>query len=396
MPQVSVSWETGGGAGGRRWLRRGLVLLALSLVVWLFWSVRGALLPFIVGAVFVYLLAPAVDVVERSLPFRGRLPGLARTLAILLTYIVTLGVLAAIASLFVPALIQQTNEFIRSTPQYWSTLNRLVNDWLAQYEANVPASIRTQIEGALSNLWSTALTAFQRAMRLTFGAVGAAIGFLSAVILVPFWMYYVLKDSRRAAEWFYSLWPETWRSDVRAIVRIVDRTLAAYIRGQLLLGLIIGVATGVAMWAIGLTQPIVLGLIAGILELVPILGPILTFIVIGLVALATDPSKLVWVGLAFIVIQQLENNLLVPRVHGYVVEMNPAVVMVLVVTGGALWGIPGMVIAVPMAAVGRDVFRYLYRRWSDPVPADGAHSDAVSVAESSTTAGSATPGTRSR
>jgi len=119
------------------------------------------------------------------------------------------------------------------------------------------------------------------------------------------------------------------------------------------------------MWAIGMTQPIVLGLIAGVLELVPILGPILTFIVIALVALATDPGKLLWVGLAFIVIQQLENNLLVPRVHGYVVDMNPAVVMVLVVTGGALGGLPGMVVMVPLAAVVRDAFRYLYRRWSD-------------------------------
>jgi predicted PurR-regulated permease PerM len=210
-----------------------------------------------------------------------------------------------------------------------------------------------------------ALQGVQRAMRLTFGALTAAIGFFSALVLVPFWMYYVMKDSERALQWFCGLWPAEWREDVRALVKILDRTLASYIRGQLFLGLVIGVAVGVAMWAIGMTQPIVLGLIAGVLELVPILGPILTFIVIALVALATDPGKLLWVGLAFIVIQQLENNLLVPRVHGYVVDMNPAVVMVLVVTGGALWGLPGMVVMVPLAAVVRDAFRYLYRRWSD-------------------------------
>ncbi|MDW8058921.1 MAG: AI-2E family transporter [Thermomicrobium sp.] len=377
MPQISVSWGTGGAGSGRRWFRRALVLLALALVVWVFWSVRGALLPFIVGAVFVYLLAPLVAFVERLLPFRGRFPSASRTVAILLTYVIALGLLAGIGFLFVPPLVRQTNEFIQSAPQYWSAINRQVNDWLAQYETNVPAHIRVQIEGALGNLWSMALQGFQRAMRLTFGAVGAAIGFFSAIVLVPFWMYYVLKDRQRAIEWFYGLWPEAWRPDVRAIVGIVDRTLAAYIRGQLFLGLIIGIAVGVAVWVIGLTQPIVLGLIAGLLELVPILGPILTFIVIALVALATDPGKLLWVGLAFIVIQQLENNLLVPRVHGYVVDMNPAVVMVLVVTGGALWGVPGMVVAVPLAAVARDVFRYLYRRWSEPPVPAGAHSALV-------------------
>ncbi len=396
MARLSVTWETQNHSSGRRWLRRGLVLLAVFSVAWIFWSVRGALLPFLVGAVLVYLLAPIVDVVERRLPLRRRFPGLARSLAILFTYAVSLGVLAGAASLFVPPLIQQTNEFIRSIPEYWATVTRLANDWLAQYEANVPPNIRNQIEGALSNLWSMALSAFQRAMRLTFGAVGAAIGFLSAVVLVPFWMYYVLKDSRRAAEWFYGLWPPAWRRDVQAIARIVDRTLAAYIRGQLLLGVIIGVATGIAMWAIGLTQPIALGLIAGVLELIPILGPVLTFMVIVLVALATDPSQLVWVGLAFIVIQQLENNLLVPRVHGHVVEMNPAVVMIVVVTGGALWGFPGMVVAVPLAAVARDIFRYLYRRWSEPVSPEASSPEGVPVAESSVTEGSAIPGTRSR
>ncbi|MCX2726048.1 AI-2E family transporter [Thermomicrobium sp. 4228-Ro] len=384
MPQIIVSWGTSGPSRERIWLRRGLTLLTVAAVFWVFWSVRGALLPFIVGAILAYLLTPLVNLFEHLLPSRRRFPGPTRTLAILLTYAVALVTLAGISFLFVPPLVRQTNEFIQSAPEYWSAINEQVNDWLAQYQANVPPSVRAQSEGALGYLWSMALQAFQRAMRLTFGAVGAAIGFFSAVVLVPFWMYYVLKDSRRAVQWFYGLWPEGWRPDVQAVVQIVDRTLAAYIRGQLFLGLIIGVAVGVAMWVIGITQPIVLGLIAGVLELVPILGPILTFIVIALVALATDPNKLVWVGLAFIVIQQLENNLLVPRVHGYVVEMNPAVVMVLVVTGGALWGVPGMIVAVPLAAVARDVFRYFYRRWSNSVSVPSVLST-VEVADESST-----------
>ncbi|MCS7050878.1 MAG: AI-2E family transporter [Thermomicrobium sp.] len=367
-------------------MRRLLVAIALVVVGWVFWSVRGALLPFIVGAVFVYLLAPVVRVYERLLPFRHRAPGLARTIAILATYVTAAAVMAGVAMLFVPPLVRQTTEFVQAAPGYWNAVNENVNRWLAQYEATVPAQWRAQIEGAVGNLWSMALGALQRAMRVTFGAVGAAVGFFSAVVLVPFWMYYVLKDSERALQWFYGLWPASWRSDVQAIVRIIDRTLAAYIRGQLLLGVIIGIAVGIAMWAIGMTQPIVLGLIAGVLELVPILGPILTFVVIALVAVATDPSKLLWVGLAFIIIQQLENNLLVPRVHGYVVEMNPAVVMVLVVAGGALWGIPGMIIAVPLAAVFRDVFRYLYRRWTDAEADVGPQAEVLPVGGSAPTA----------
>lgn len=360
-----ASFRVGKQPSSRRlWLRRGLVALVLFTVAWIFWSVRGALVPFIVGGILVYVLLPLVAWYERVLIFRRRFPGLARTVAILLTYATGALTMAGVAFLFVPPLIRQTTEFIHSAPGYWHAVEEQVMELFTQYQSVVPPNIQAQVEGALGSLWSMGLNAVQRTLRLTFGAVGVAIGFFSAVVLVPFWMYYIMKDSERALEWFYRLWPEDWRPDVQAIVQIIDRTLAAYIRGQLLLGVIIGVAVGIAMWVIGLTQPIVLGLIAGVLELIPILGPILTFVIIALVALATEPSKLLWVGLAFIIIQQLENNLLVPRVHGYVVEMNPAVVMVLVVAGGALWGVPGMVVAVPLAAIARDVFRYLYRRWS--------------------------------
>jgi predicted PurR-regulated permease PerM len=349
----------------RRFRRVVMALLAVLVVGWVIWSVRSALVPFAVGAVVAYLLAPIVTALERTLPLYSRWPALSRSLAILISYVVVAGLLAIAGMLLVPPLARQTTEFVRSVPQYFAAANEQLFDWLDRYQAEVPPQIRNQIETNLTALGSVAVSALRMAVAKTFDAVGAAIGFFSAVVLLPFWLFYVLKDERRALAWFYGLWPQAWRDDVRVIVRIIDRTLAAYIRGQLFLGLVIGVATGFAMTIIGMTQPIVLGVIAGVLELVPILGPILTFIVIALVALATEPSKLVWVGLAFIVIQQLENNLLVPRIHGHLVQMNPAVVMLLVVIGGALWGIPGMIVIVPLAAICRDVFRYLYHRLGD-------------------------------
>ncbi len=349
----------------RRFRRVVMVLLALLTVGWVLWAARGALVPFVVGALIAYLIAPLVGVLERLNPIRPRLPSLARTLAILMSYIAVGGLLALAGMLLVPPLIRQTTQFVQAVPQYSAAVNEQVFAWLERYQAEVPPQVQNQIENSLSGLSSLAISAVQSALKTTFNAIGVAIGLFSAIVLLPFWVFYVLKDEPRGVAWFYGLWPSAWRADVRAIVRIIDRTLAAYIRGQLLLGAVIGIATGVAMTMIGMRQPIVLGLIAGVLELVPILGPILTFIVIALVALATEPSKLIWVGVTFIVIQQLENNLLVPRIHGHVVQMNPALVMLLVVTGGALWGIVGMIVIVPLAAVCRDVFRYLYHRLGD-------------------------------
>jgi predicted PurR-regulated permease PerM len=113
-------------------------------------------------------------------------------------------------------------------------------------------------------------------------------------------------------------------------------------------------------------QPLALGVVAGILELVPILGPWLTFVIAALVVLATDPDKILWVAGLCLAIQQLENSFLVPRIQGSAVQMNPAVIMVLLVVGGALWGFLGVIIIVPLAAIARDVFVYIYRRLSAP------------------------------
>jgi predicted PurR-regulated permease PerM len=236
---------------------------------------------------------------------------------------------------------------------------------VAEYERIVPATYRTQIEANLGALGSQLTAAVRSAARVTLGAVGTVVGIFAGLALLPLWIFYVLKDERRGMAWFYHLWPKEWHEDVCYIVGIVDSILAAYIRGQLFLGLVIGIVTGLAMWLIGINQSLVLGLFAGVFELIPVLGPWLAFLVAALVTVATNPDRLPLVAVAFLLIQQLENTFLVPKVQGDAVRMNLAVIMMLLVIGGSLWGVWGMVIIVPIAAILRDVFVYLYGRWDD-------------------------------
>jgi predicted PurR-regulated permease PerM len=129
---------------------------------------------------------------------------------------------------------------------------------------------------------------------------------------------------------------------------------------------LIGVTTGVAMWLIGIQPAIVLGLFAGLFELVPVLGPWLAFFTAGLVTLATQPDKIFLVALAFFGIQQLENTFLVPKLQGTALRINPAIIMMLLVIGGSLWGLAGLIVVVPLTAALRDVFVYLYHRTDEP------------------------------
>ena len=352
-PEARPRWPTA---------RQLLVGVAVIAVAWVIWRTRGALAPFFVGAVIAYLLAPIVEWLSdrlRMVPGIGRV---ARPLSIVVAYVGVIAVLVVAGIYLVPPVVDQTTQFVADLPSYLDTLQGEIVNLRQLYETAVPESIRSQITSSVQSAGTQSTSAVQGALMATFGAVGSIIGFLAGLALLPLWVFYILVDQHEGMNWFYHLWPATWRSDVRRLVGIIDRILAAYIRGQLLLGVIIGVVTGLALWAIGIPQPLVLGLIAGVFELIPVLGPWLAFAVAAVVTVATDPSRMIFVAPAFLAIQQLENTFLVPKVQGGAVRIHPAFIMTLLAVGGALWGILGMIVIVPVAAILRDSFTYLYHR----------------------------------
>lgn len=349
---------------GRR-KRWALVAIALIFVGWVVWSTRSALGPFVIGGVIAYLLAPLVRLIQRSFPQQGRFGAASRPLSILIAYVIAGGFVLAAGLYLIPPLANETVSFIESIPAYQEDVEREAAGLVREYERRVPATIRTQIETNLGVIGSQVTAAIRSALGVTIGAVGTVLGFAAALALLPLWIFYVLKDQRQGMVWFYQLWPKDWHEDVRNIIGIVDKIFSAYIRGQLFLGIVIGILTGLAMWMIGINQALVLGLFAGVFELIPVLGPWLAFLVAALVTVATSPDRLPLVAVAFLVIQQLENTFLVPKVQGDAVRMNPAVIMVLLVIGGSLWGVWGMIIIVPIVAILRDIFVYLYSCWDD-------------------------------
>jgi predicted PurR-regulated permease PerM len=343
-----------------------LIILAIALIGWVLWEGRQSLVPFALGAITAYLMAPLVNLFQMGFPKRGRLAGVGNVFAILLTYAVFLSALITAGFYLFPPLIRETVDFIEAIPRYWEIVQREFDALLIYYEEEVPESWKTQIEEQLGALGSQIVSAVRSALMVTLGAVSSIIGFGAGLALLPLWMFYVLKDRSEGVERFFRMWPQHWQNDIRNVVFLVDRVFSAYIRGQILVSTIVGIATGVTMWLIGVEPALVLGVLAGLTNLVPILGPIIAFIIIALVALATEPDRIWLVALAFIGIQQLESNLLVPRIHGHAVRVHPAIVMILVVVGGAIWGVWGMIVILPIAAAIRDVFVYVYNRIDVP------------------------------
>jgi predicted PurR-regulated permease PerM len=343
-----------------------LIILAIAVIGWVLWEARQSLVPFILGGIFAYLMAPVVNLFQTVFPKRGVLAGFGSIFAILLTYAIFITAFLTAGFYLIPPLIRETVQFIEEIPRYWDLTMREFEVLMTYYEEEVPENWKVRIEDAIASIASQIMSAVQSALAITIGAVSSIVGFAAGLALLPLWMFYVLKDRQTGAEHFYTMWPRHWQNDIRNVVTLVDRVFSAYIRGQIFVSVTVGVATGIAMWLIGVEPSLVLGLLAGVTNLIPILGPIIAFLIIAVVALATEPDRIWLVALAFIAIQQLESTFLVPRIHGYAVRVHPAIVMILVVLGGAIWGLWGMIVILPIAAAIRDVFVYVYNRIEVP------------------------------
>ena len=197
-------------------------------------------------------------------------------------------------------------------------------------------------------------------------------------------VFYLLKDRAAAVGGFYSLLPPHAQRHARNVVAIANQVLGAHVRAQLTLAVVVGVVVFVGLFALGIRFSALLAVIAGIFELVPVIGPLLGAIPGILVALATSPEDLPWVVLLYVGVQVAENALLVPRIQGKAVDIHPAIIMVILVVGSEAAGLWGVVIAVPLAAVARDVFKYFNQEWAvaGAPPREDAHEDPLAAASS--------------
>ena len=361
--------------------RNRLILwVILSLVVaGMLWVARQVLLPFILGLVLAYLLLPLVNWLERHMPARLQGGKTARAIAILLTYLLLLILISGIMAFFVPLVVEQVNILIEHWPalasrvENWGTTGwGWYNDFIRIVESISP-SWRETIESGLKNLAAEIIVVVQDGLVATVRTISSTVSFIIGLVVIPFWLFYILLDESQVKSGVMRALPLQLRSDVSCMARLIDDVLSAYIRGQLLLCLFVGTMATISLLIIGVPFALLLGLIAGILELLPYVGPILGAIPAVVVALLSDPSSALWAMIAFVAIQQVENLVLVPRISGQSVKLHPALVMVVLVVGNEVAGFWGMLIAVPVTAVIRDIFKYLYLRFLDePLPPEEA------------------------
>ena len=339
-------------------LRIIVLLLAVAALLWITYKLTAVILLVVLSIFFAYLVAPLVDLVQRPIRVGKRERMMPRGLAIAIVYVVLFVGIGLAIYFLAPQLGAQFPEFKKQATEYYKTITN-TSDRLNQYfkQHRMP-------EGVVDTLNKTTLNLIARGGELASAAFERMLGliiFIPWLVLIPILSFFFLKDADSFRRSVLAMLPRgrlRWRGD--EFFQDVNSTLAAYIRAQLTACVLIGVICSVGFALIGLPSPLVLGLIAGFCEFVPLVGPLTVAILALVLALLHSGFGMAFVVLLFLgVLRIVEDYVIYPRIIGTGIHLHPLAVILAILAGAEIAGIAGIFLAIPVIAV----LTVMYRHW---------------------------------
>ena len=336
--------------------------LALAILVAV-WQLLGVLLPFLVSGALAYLLLPLVSRSMRT-PWGRTWPrasrGIAAGLATLLVIAAVLGLLAV--GIF--RLVEGSTTLAERAPDLVSEVTTVWAGLQGEYKERVPANIQEVIDPRLSELRNALVQGGISTLGRVSKVASSGISQVIALAGAPIILFYLLYEPGKVGRDIEQLLPAPLRHDLLEIGRLVGQSIGSYLRLQLLLGVSVGIVMWLALWAMGVPLAGPLGALAGLAELVPIVGPTIYFIVAALIMAVMDFSKLPLVLAVYLVVQALQNTLISPRLQGQALGLHPLTVILVLAVFGLFLGFLGTLLAAPLTAAGYRVLDYTRREWS--------------------------------
>lgn len=348
-------------------VRFSLVAGALGAVGWLAWTSWLSLLPFILGGVLAYIMLPIVNQLDRFLP---------RWFASLLTMGTVTAVVIYALSQIVPLVANQVynvaiaipteqeittyteelSEIIQTLP---TPAQSLVNEWVDKSAGAIRGQIDSFAERGVNIVVESIVGLFN------------ALGFIFGFLVIPTWLLSVLNEQKRGTAALNRILPSSVKPDFWAVFRMTDRTMSTFVRGQFFIGVIVTMLSYVGLSVIarlvnlGGDYILVLSLFAGIMALIPVLGPLLGSIPVILLAASVSQETAVAVIILYVAMWLFINNAVTPHIEERLIDIHPAIMVIIIVAVSEL-GFIWVLLAAPLAGILRDLFRYTYGRFSDP------------------------------
>jgi predicted PurR-regulated permease PerM len=363
----------------RVWFAVGALVLVYAAYRFLSRPLGIVIPPVLVAVLIVYLLNPAVTILERR-----RLPRWAGTA---IAYVAVAALITGVSMLLVPALSRQLASFAELVPDIGERLIESVNDGLAFIGLNLRIGTTLSGESLAQEIQEFLTTESNRNAALAIlggisGLASSVFHFVIAFVLGPVIAFYILVDLPRLLDLARKIPPPHMRAEADVIAGKLVFVVGGYVRGQLLVATFVGVASTIGLAVIGLPFWLVLGVVAGVTNLIPLIGPFVAGLLgVGVALVSDGVGKAVLVVVVMTIIQQIDSHVLSPIVVGHTVRVHPLVVLFALLIAGTTYGIFGMLVAVPLVAAAKVVGMHLWQTrvpWAqqvDPLP------DTVPVSE---------------
>ena len=306
----------------------------------------------IVGGILYYIFRPLVSLLEKRMD---------RVTAILSIFFLFTIAIFLLGSWLGPLLVSQITTLVNNFPFIVERVQSWINwalqsDWW-QYieEQNVMPALQPS---TLADNFSATFTGLGAGI-ISF--LASFMGTIAKLVIVPFVLFFLLKDGERLPDRVLKILPQDSREEGRKILQDMDENLSAYIQGQAIVSLFVGVLSLIAYMLLGLEYAVILALVSMFTNLIPFLGPFIGALPVLVVAFFQDPLLAFWTAVAILIIQQLESNLISPNVMGHKLEVHPVTIIFLLYIGGSFAGIIGMILVIPVYAVGKAIAQNLYR-----------------------------------
>lgn len=321
--------------------------------------VQTVFLPILISGFLYYLLNPVVKLLQKVKIKNFKIP---RPLAVAVVMILVLAILAVVIITVVPQLITQVSRLLGNLPSFTNDLQHEVNDllhnkWLANSGLKLDAKT---VETSAGKYAQTFLLG-------TANGLGAVIGkvtsFTITAVTVPVMLFYMLNDGHKFMPTVMKLFPVDKQDNIEELMGQMSKTISQYIDGQVLECLFVGVFTSIGYLIIGQPYALLLGVVAGITNIIPYVGPYIGIFPSLLVAFTVGSWQLVWVIVVVVVVQQIDGNLIYPNIIGKTLKIHPLTIIVILLAAGNIAGIGGMILAIPVYAVVRTVVSYMWNIW---------------------------------
>ncbi|HKB14254.1 MAG TPA: AI-2E family transporter [Vicinamibacterales bacterium] len=321
----------------RRMVETVLTVTAVGILLSAVWVARHALMLVYVSALIAMGFAPLVRVIEQPRE-RRTVP---RWLAILMIYLVIVGVVVLVGLMVIPPLVAQAESLWTTMPAEFNKFqNFLIRYKLMTHRVTLEEAVQNAPRGTGGNAVGTVLVAIS-------SLIGGVFGLVTVLILT----FYLLVEANAMFDYFARFLPASRRADVALAAREAVTKVSAWLGAQFVLAGVMGVFAAIGLWLMNVPYFYVIALIAAIGETIPIVGPVIGGVTAVAVAITVSPRLALMVGAYFLVLHQLEANVLVPKIMERRVGVSPVAVMVALLIGGALWGLVGAILAIPTTAI---------------------------------------------